>query len=55
MNNNTYAIIDEQHNYLVNLVLWNGDLNIWQPPIGTIAVPAENIDFSNLPINDNNI
>ena len=33
----TYAIIDSQ-DQIINTVLWNGDLNTWQPPAGTTAV-----------------
>jgi hypothetical protein len=45
----TYAIIDKEGGWLVNLVVWNGNLEDWQPPSGTIAVPIEEVDFSTLP------
>jgi hypothetical protein len=44
-----YAIIDEKGGWLVNSVVWNGNLEDWQPPTGTIAVPFEEVDFQSLP------
>jgi hypothetical protein len=52
-NMDTYAILDETGGWLVNLVKWTGDLSEWQPPEGTIAVPADEVDFSSLPDNPN--
>lgn len=46
---NTYAIIDNQGGWLVNTVVWDGNLETWQPPAGTHAVPAEEVDFNILP------
>ena len=47
--NKSYAIIDDEGGWLVNTVIWNGDLQTWQPPAGTHAIPAEEVDFSSLP------
>lgn len=47
--NKSYAIIDDEGGWLVNTVIWNGDLNTWQPPVGTHAVPVDEVDFSTLP------
>jgi hypothetical protein len=46
-----YAIIDNAGGWLVNLVVWDGDTDKWQPPVGTTAIPVEDVDFSTLPIN----
>ena len=46
---NTYAILDEVGGWLVNTVVWDGDIHKWQPPEGTIAKPADEVDFSTLP------
>jgi hypothetical protein len=46
---NGYAILDKEGGWLVNSVVWDGDLETWQPPSGTIAVPIEEVDFSTLP------
>lgn len=46
---NGYAIIDNENGWLVNSVIWDGNLETWQPPIGTHAVPVEEVDFNNLP------
>jgi hypothetical protein len=44
-----YALLDEQGGWLVNTVLWDGDLSKWQPPAGTTAVRLEDIDLAALP------
>lgn len=49
--NDKYAILDAQGGWLLNLVVWDGNLENWQPPDGTIAKLASDIDFSTLPIN----
>jgi len=41
--NNKYIILDSDNNY-VNSVVWDGDLNVWQPPAGTTAIPIEQVD-----------
>ena len=47
--NNKYAIIDNEGGWLINTIVWNGDLETWQPPEGTSAILVENIDINNLP------
>ena len=47
--NNKYAIIDNEGGWLINTIVWNGDLKNWQPPEGTSAILVENIDINNLP------
>jgi hypothetical protein len=44
-----YALLDEQHGWIVNTVLWDGDLSKWQPPSGTSAVRLADIDLATLP------
>jgi len=52
--NEKYAILDEVGGWLVNLVVWDSNLETWQPPVGTIAKLASEIDFNNLPVNPDN-
>lgn len=40
MENKTYLMI--QNNVVVNICLWNGDINTWQPPQDTIMLLLEN-------------
>lgn len=49
--NQRYAIINDGGGWLENLVVWNGDKSTWQPPIGTRAVLASEIDLAALPQN----
>jgi hypothetical protein len=44
-----YALLDEQGGWLVNTVLWDGDIAKWQPPAGTTAVRLADIDLATLP------
>jgi hypothetical protein len=46
---NHYAILDEQGGWLVNLVVWDGNVQTWKPPVGTIAKLVSEVDFNNLP------
>jgi hypothetical protein len=39
MEDKKYLII--QNNVVVNLVVWNGDVNTWTPPSGSIALIQE--------------
>jgi hypothetical protein len=45
----TYAILDKNGGWLVNLVVWNGNLEDWQPPAGTEAKLESEIDYQALP------
>jgi hypothetical protein len=44
-----YAILDQANGHLVNVVLWDGDTDRWQPPTGTSAVRLADIDLATLP------
>lgn len=44
-------IINSIGNYIENIIVWDGDVNKWTPPQGTSAVKIEDVDFST--INDN--
>ena len=46
---NTYAIINADGGWLENLVVWDGNIETWQPPVGTIAKPIEEVDVTALP------
>ena len=46
---NTYALLDKVGGWLVNLILWDGNPETWSPPTGTVAVPADEVDFGSLP------
>ena len=37
-----YAIIKTSTNIVENICVWDGDTNVWQPPSGCYAIPAEN-------------
>jgi hypothetical protein len=45
----TYAILNIEGGWLENIVVWDGNAETWQPPDGTKAVLASEVDFSNLP------
>lgn len=47
----TYVILDGVGGWLVNLVVWDGDAKNWQPPNGTIAIKASEVNFETLPQN----
>ena len=47
--NEKYALLDKQGGWLVNTVLWDGDLSKWQPTAGTTAVRLADIDLATLP------
>lgn len=40
-----YVILD-QNNKAINIVIWNGDTNTWQPPINTTVTPLKDVDPS---------
>lgn len=44
-----YALLDKDGGWIVNIILWDGDTEKWQPPTNTIAVPVSEINFSTLP------
>ena len=46
-----YVILDAVTGEFVNLVLWDGNTETWQPPEGTIARIADEFDFNTLPQN----
>lgn len=48
---NTYVILDENGGWFINLVKWDGNLETWQPPSGTVVKPIEEVDVSSLPKN----
>jgi len=43
METKQYIILD-QNGKFINTVLWDGDLNKWSPPAGTIAVLQDDVD-----------
>ena len=45
----TYAILDTEGGWLVNTVVWSGNLEDWKPPVGTIAKPIKDVDVTALP------
>lgn len=44
-----YAILDANNGWLLNVILWDGNLETWQPPAGTIVELLSNVDIDNLP------
>jgi len=48
---NIYAIIDNAGGWLITLVRWDGNTQTWEPPAGTYAVIASEIDIDSLPPN----
>ena len=51
----TYALLDSEGGWLVNLIVWDGNPETWTPPSNVIAKLASEVDFSSLPINPNTI
>jgi hypothetical protein len=47
--NEPYLILDASGGWLVNFVMWDGNTETWQPPEGTIARLAADVDISSLP------
>lgn len=45
---NTYALIEEKTGYLINIMVWDGNLENWQPPVGMIAKPIEEVDMETI-------
>jgi len=52
---NTWAIINSIGNYIENIIVWDGDVNKWTPPQGTSAVKMEDVDFSTINENPDNL
>ena len=46
---NGYALINKTGGWLVNTIVWNGNLQDWQSLAGTIAKRIEEVDISQLP------
>ncbi len=46
--NERYAIIDEASGKIINVVMWDGDLQKWQPPNATRAELLSSLDPSTL-------
>ena len=44
-----YVILNAENGWLENVVMWNGNLETWQPPEGTIAKLESEIDYQSLP------
>lgn len=40
---NRYVIFDSE-NKMHNIVIWNGDLSVWQPPENMTAIKADEVD-----------
>jgi len=45
----TYAIINIENGWIENIVVWDGNLETWQPPEGTIVKLESEVDFNSLP------
>lgn len=45
----SYAILDATNGWLINLVMWDGNTETWQPPSGTVAIKVSEIDLHSLP------
>lgn len=43
MNEQKYVILNSD-NKAINIVLWNGDTAVWQPPSNTTAVLFDQVD-----------
>lgn len=44
-----FAIFRLKIEFLKILHYWDGNLETWQPPLGTIAKPVEEADINSLP------
>ena len=44
-----YVILNKEGGWLENIVMWDGNLETWQPPEGTIARLESEIDYAELP------
>lgn len=50
-NPDTWVIIGLASGQLANLVVWDGNETIWVPPLGTYAVPLDDLAADDLPQN----
>jgi hypothetical protein len=44
-----YVILNAEGGWLENLVVWDGNIETWKPPAGTIAKPIKEVDVTALP------
>lgn len=47
MRDNAYAIIHKEGNYLINLIVWDGQTE-WNIPEECYIIPMKDVDFSSL-------
>jgi hypothetical protein len=40
-----YVVLDS-NNKAINLIVWNGDTTVWQPPTGTTVIRLEDANSS---------
>ena len=45
---NRYVILNKDGGWLENVVLWDGNMETWQPPENTIAKLESEIDYITL-------
>ena len=43
-----YVILNDGGGWLENVILWDGNLETWQPPQGTIVKLESEIDYATL-------
>lgn len=44
-----YVILNTEEGWLENTIIWDGNIETWQPPNGTVLKLANEVDFKNLP------
>ena len=47
--NERYVILNADRGWLENTIIWDGNLETWQPPQGTIVKLESEVDFATLP------
>ena len=40
----TYALVDDNTNIVENIIMWDGNTETWQPPVGFYTVLLENTE-----------